>query len=230
MIKIVLKIVNYGEKIKMISRKKKGQMKTKKLKTSKSKILTVPEISKSKKISKISSFHLSRKSKGQMKIQQMAFMLMAVTLFFVLAGIFILIVKFSGLKESASELEERNAMLLVTKLANSPEFACGSAFGSTRINCVDLDKVMMLKENIAKYKGFWSVSNIEIRKIYPKLEGDINCNLGNYNECNLIRIYDTLVTGYDMSTFISLCRKDSFEGETYDKCELAIISASYEEK
>ena len=26
-----------------------------------------------------------------------------------------------------------------------------------------------------------------------------------------------------MSTFISLCRKDSFEGDTYDKCELARI-------
>jgi hypothetical protein len=39
--------------------------------------------------------------KGQMKIQQMAFMLMAVTLFFVLVGMFFLIFSFSNLKESA---------------------------------------------------------------------------------------------------------------------------------
>ena len=89
--------------------------------------------------------------KAQMKIQQMAFMLMAITLFFVMVGMFVLVFRFSGLKESATMLEEKNAMLLVTKLANSPEFSCGEAFGSNRINCVDADKVMMLKENTAKY-------------------------------------------------------------------------------
>ena len=57
---------------------------------------------------------------GQLKIQQMAFVLMAVTLFFVLVGMFVLVVRFSGLEESATALEEKNAMLLVAKLANSP--------------------------------------------------------------------------------------------------------------
>ena len=114
------------------------------------------------------------KNKAQLKIQQMAFMLMAVTLFFALVGMFVLVIKFSGLKESASILEEKNALLLVTKIANSPEFSCGEAFGSAKINCIDADKVMMLKENIEKYKGFWGgETNIEIRKIYPK--GDVIC-------------------------------------------------------
>ena len=102
MIKINLRSVNYGKKIKM--------------------------------------------KQGQLKIQQMAFMLLAVTLFFVLVGMFVLALRFSGLKESATELEEKNAMLLVTRIANSPEFSCGNAFGKSRTNCIDADKVMMLKK------------------------------------------------------------------------------------
>ena len=163
---------------------------------------------------------------GQLKIQQMAFVLMAVTLFFVLVGMFVLVVRFSGLEESATALEEKNAMLLVAKLANSPEFSCGEAFGVNRINCVDADKVMILKENIIKYVNFWGVSNIEIRKIYPAGNGKI-CSLGNYPDCDIIRIRSGEVAGADLSSFVSLCRKESFNGEIYDKCELAKIMVSY---
>ena len=171
-----------------------------------------------------------KSKKAQLKIQQMAFMLMAITLFFVLVGIFVIVVRFSGLKEAATALEEKNAMLLVTKLANSPEFACGEAFGSIRINCVDADKAMMLKANIGKYSNFWGVSNIEIRKIYPKTDTEIICNLGNYPNCNIIRLRSKEIAGYDLSNFVSLCRKDSFGGEVYDKCELAKLMVSYEKK
>jgi len=175
---------------------------------------------------------MKRKSdkRGQLKIQQMAFMLMAITLFFVLVAMYVLVIKFSGLKESATELEEKNAMLLVTKLANSPEFSCGAAFGSNRINCVDADKAMMLKENMYKYINFWGVSNIEIRKIYPRADSDVICNLGNYPDCNIIKMLPKEITGYDMSNFISLCRKEFSGDEVYDKCELAKIMVSYEKK
>jgi|TARA_Y100000310_G_scaffold246957_1_gene252459 hypothetical protein len=165
--------------------------------------------------------------KAQLKIQQMAFMLIAVTLFFVLVAMFIITIKFSGLKESATVLEEKNAMLLVTKLANSPEFSCGEAYGANRINCVDSDKIMVLKENI--YEGFWDVSNIEIRKIYPK-EDTIICTSGNYPNCNVIKVKSDEVTGNYLSNFVSLCRKESFEGEIYDKCEVAKLMVSYETK
>ena len=42
---------------------------------------------------------------GQLKIQQMVFMLLAATLFFALVGMLVLNLKFSGLKETATELE-----------------------------------------------------------------------------------------------------------------------------
>lgn len=169
----------------------------------------------------------AKMKKAQLKIQQMTFMLIAVTLFFTLVGMFVLVIKFSGLKESAIELSEENAMLLVTKLANSPEFSCGEAFEGIKANCIDGDKVMILKENIDKYTDFWGVSDIEIRKIYPKDTEKI-CNLGNYPDCDIIRMRSKDIVGNYISNFVSLCRKESFEGILYDKCELAKLMVSYE--
>jgi len=172
---------------------------------------------------------LRSQTKAQLKIQQMAFMLMAITLFFVMVGMFVLVFRFSGLKESATILEEKNAMLLVTKLANSPEFSCGEAFG-IKINCVDADKVMMLKENIDKYSKFWGVAEIKIRKIYPD-NGNIICTPGNYGNCGVIDVLSKNVNKLPpASNFVSLCRKDSYNDEAYDKCELARFMVSSEDK
>ena len=163
--------------------------------------------------------------KGQLKIQQMAFMLMAVTLFFILVGMFVLTIYLSNLRNSASVFEERNALLLVTKLANSPEFSCGEAFKGKKTNCIDADKVMMLKERIDKYSDFWDVKNIEIRTIYP-ISDDKECTLENYPDCNIIRLHDIPIRA-EFSNFVSLCRKESLNGETYDKCEIAKLMVSY---
>lgn len=168
--------------------------------------------------------------KGQIKIQQMLFMLLAVTLFFVLVGIFLLVFVFSGLNESVTSLQEKNALLLVTRLANSPEFSCEESFGSNKVNCVDGDKIMMLMQNSKKYEGFWGTSNIVVRKIYPEVEGEVVCSLNNYPNCNILDIHSKENAGAEVSNFVTLCRKDSSEGEGYDKCELARMSVSYEVK
>ncbi|MFH1311293.1 MAG: hypothetical protein ABIH65_02715 [Nanoarchaeota archaeon] len=163
--------------------------------------------------------------KAQMKIQQMAFMLIAVTLFFVLVGMFFVMIVFSNVNKTAGLLEEENAILLVTKLANSPEFSCEYAFGGQKISCVDSDKVMALKNNINKYSGFWGVSGIEIRKIYPE-SSRIECTSENYPNCDEIRIIKNSGTG--VSNFVALCRKENIDNVIKDKCELAKIIVYYE--
>jgi len=47
------------------------------------------------------------KKKAQMKIQQMAFMLIAIIIFFVLVGLFALSMSFGGLKEKKAALDEK---------------------------------------------------------------------------------------------------------------------------
>ncbi|MEK6760569.1 MAG: hypothetical protein AABX93_01450 [Nanoarchaeota archaeon] len=162
---------------------------------------------------------------GQLKIQQMAFMLMAITLFFALVGMFFLTIQVSKIRESASVLEEKNALLLVTRLANSPEFSCGNSFGITAISCVDSDKIMALKNKAEDYNGFWGTSNIEIRKIYPATN-PVECTSSNYPNCNIIKINEEEIES-EYSNFVSLCRKEIANGQTYNKCELAKLMAGY---
>ena len=166
------------------------------------------------------------KKKGQMKIQQMAFMLMAVTLFFVLAGLFVFSILFSNIKTSAKNLEQENTILLVSKIANSPEFSCETAFGGNRLSCIDADKAMALSNNINKYKNFWGVEEIEIRKIYPPT--DLPCTWANYPKCGKIEVLSSENGGTGISNFVALCRKENIEDKIEDICELAKIIVVYD--
>ncbi len=160
----------------------------------------------------------------------MAFMLIAITFFFVLVGLFVLKIRLSDLTQNVNVLEEKNALLLVTRLANSPEFSCGESFGNARINCIDSDKAMALKAKEAKYQGFWDVENIEIRKIYPSLGKEVECTLANYPNCNIIKIHQGKISA-EHSNFVSLCRKEFSQDSTRveNKCELAKLMVSYKE-
>lgn len=169
------------------------------------------------------------KMRGQLKIQQMAFMLMAIVLFFALVGLFVFTFKYSGIKKEAMILEEENAVLLVDKLANSPEFSCGNTFGTAKINCIDEDKVMALKENMDRIQELWGsgITNIKIIRIYPEEESK-KCDSENYPNCNKIILKEG-AEGFSASNIVSLCRKESFEGESYDKCEIARLLINYKD-
>ena len=173
---------------------------------------------------------LNKHKKAQMKIQQTAFMLLAVTLFFALIGLAFVSFQLSGIKESVTELEEKNARLLVSKLADSPEFSCGESYGTKDISCVDMDKVMKLKENEATYKGFWGVSEIHVRRIYPKMSENVICTPANYPNCNVIEMRVGGRGGTFVPNYVSLCRKDANNGRTYDKCEMGLLMVSYEDR
>ena len=166
--------------------------------------------------------------KGQVKIQQTAFMIIAITIFLILVGLFALSFSLSGVKNKATELEEQRATSLILNLANSPEFSCEEAFGGTKTYCIDFDKAMTLKKNIEIYKDIWDVENIEIRKIFPVLETERLCTQNNYPDCNLLRIISDEPTGFpSLPSFVSICRKESKEGNIYNKCELAQINIFY---
>lgn len=158
--------------------------------------------------------NLKKFRRGQLKIQQTAFMLVAVTLFFALVGIFILAIQLSNIKESSLLIEEKESLILTSTLANSPEFSCGDAFGTSKINCIDKDKVMALKNNIQKYSGFWGVEGIEIREIYPGKE--------------TIKIIES-ESGIKTSNFVAICSKE-VDGLPYNNCSLGQIMITYKNK
>lgn len=131
----------------------------------------------------------------------------------------------SNIRETATELEEENALLLASKLANSPEFSCGNSFGNQKSDCVDMDKIMALKKNINDYGNFWGVSNIEIRKIPNE---NVTCTDGNYPSCDTIKLIDKKISGFYVSNFVSVCHKENIDGEVINKCEIGEILISYE--
>jgi len=168
--------------------------------------------------------------RAQMKIQQMSFMIIAVLIFFVLVGMVIFVVRINGLKKTATGIQQEDALYLASKVANSPEFTCGNAFGTQKSACVDMDKIMALKENINDYGNFWGISNIEIIRTYPTDYNNITCSSSNYPNCGIIQLYDKPISGSDVSNYVSLCRKVYSEGTVKDKCDVGKILVSYEKK
>jgi hypothetical protein len=162
--------------------------------------------------------------RGQIKIQQMVFMILGLTVFFVIAGLFVLSLFLSGLKSSQAATSEQQATLLVENLANSPEFACGSAFGTQRTDCIDMDKALALKDHAGQYASFWGVQEIEILRLYPPENFSIECTNETYPNCGRLSILKTGNTGTDDSAYVSLCRKEKYGNSFYDKCEMGELA------
>ena len=158
--------------------------------------------------------------KAQFKIQQMAFMLLAVVLFFILVGLFWVVLQSRNLQQQASSLEEEQAIWLAEFLSGSSEFSCSRDLGSY---CVDTDKIIILK-NQEEYDDFWPVSYVKVRKIDGLPEK--SCNIANYPDCNIFNVYsgDEVETGGEVGSFVALCRYEKYGDYPIKVCELGKIS------
>jgi hypothetical protein len=160
-----------------------------------------------------------KNKKSQIKIKQMVFMLIAVTILIAMVGMIFLMIRIEKLKNTASELEEQNAVLLASKLANSPEFTCGSAFGGQRSNCIDYDKLRALKYNMWKYEDFWGVKNVELMILYEA---------GSFTTNDGIVLVEGPVEGKDAHSFVTVCKKQILNNKIQDVCTLGILFVRYE--
>ena len=167
--------------------------------------------------------------KAQLKIQEMAFMILAVFLFFILVGIFVLSIVYSGIYEEANRIKEDRTLSAVVSLADSPELACISA----KSNCIDGDKLITLIDN-NRYEDFWPFSSLRVIKAsgFGIDEEDlIECSFTNYPNCDIFNVYDKKVSNERaIASFVALCRKEYENGYTYDTCEIAKIIAGTELK
>jgi len=162
--------------------------------------------------------------KGQLKIQQMIFMLVAVALFFIFVALFFFAIKGASLYKQSIENERDKAAGVVLKIASSPEFSYEGV-----PNGVDEDKLMALRSH-REYSDYWGIDGIIVRKLYPETSGQ-ECEIGNYPDCNEIKIFakdDNVAQA--ASAYVPLCRKEISGGRTYDKCEIAIVIIQTEEE
>ncbi|MBI2047379.1 hypothetical protein HYT26_04440 [Candidatus Pacearchaeota archaeon] len=165
---------------------------------------------------------------AQLKIQQMAFMIMAVFIFFILAGIFFVSVSVQGMKRDVTRLEREKAIATVANLVDTAEFTCGKSL------CLDADKLIVLSSGMKDvFEGLWPVAGIKVRKLHPLISmqniEDVECTRLTYPECNVFDVYknDEVKTAGAVSSFVALCRKENKEGFVYDKCELGQINIAY---
>jgi len=162
--------------------------------------------------------------KAQLRIQEMAFMLLAVFLFFTLVGLFVLSIVYTGINDAASRISEERTLSSVISLADSPELSCIAA----KSNCIDGDKLISLVGKTT-YENFWSFSSLKVIAFsgFGKDEDElIKCTVANYPNCDLFDVYDKNVENERaISSFVALCRKELQNDYTYDKCEIAKIVA-----
>jgi len=161
------------------------------------------------------SSYLVSCSRGQMKVQQMAFVLVAIFIFFAMVSLVYFSIKITGVEQSVVELREEGAKELVKKLSGTPEFLSREC-----PNCIDLDKVFALK-NRQTYQGFWNLDYLAVELIYPEREGE--CTPANYPDCRTITIINESI-GSPSSAFVSVCRWEEVGG--FVKCEVGKIFAS----
>ncbi|MBI3334416.1 hypothetical protein HYZ97_02930 [Candidatus Pacearchaeota archaeon] len=159
--------------------------------------------------------------KGQVKIQEMAFVLIAIAVFFGLVALLYFSVRLNQLEGSALVFKDDAARALLRSLPSAPELqwaACTS--------CIDLDKVIVFKEqgNSSRYAQVWELDYLAIERMYPiPVLGE--CVLGNYPACSTLTLLNTSRPDRAPTrAFVSLCRWDA--DTSNEICELGVLLAS----
>lgn len=167
-------------------------------------------------------YSLASSSRAQMKIQQMAFVLVATMIFFSLVALFYFSIRITSLQKEAVNLREDEAKELVRKFSAAPEIAWTA---TDCASCIDLDKALLLKDK-KTYQGFWNVPFIKITRIYPSSNTSKECTKLNYPDCDSITLVKENKNFISHDAFVSLCRYDSSQGG-YNKCELGKIAIGF---
>jgi hypothetical protein len=157
-------------------------------------------------------------SKAQVQIQQMAFVLVALMIFFGMVLLVYFSIRMNSLEKNAYSGREEESLELSKVLASTPELKWTA---SRCAQCIDLDKALILKEK-KSYSGFWSMGYIAIERIYP-LSAKKECSKSNYPDCSTITLVnESKDYGAPKGSFVSLCRQET-ASESYVKCELGKI-------
>lgn len=162
-------------------------------------------------------------SKAQLKIQEMAFVLVAIFIFFGLAMLFFFSVSLGNLKKDVSNLEDEQSKQLALQIANTPEF---SWIDDSCVGCVDQLKTLLLKKDLDIYAQYWDMKYLMIETIYPEKTGE--CTMQNYPDCRTITLVNnTNYIGTPATAYVSICRHEKINsGGSYPVCEIGLIHAS----
>ncbi|MGV8142879.1 MAG: hypothetical protein ACP5NS_04600 [Candidatus Pacearchaeota archaeon] len=165
---------------------------------------------------------LVKYSRGQFKIQQMVFVLVATLILFAIVAVFFVSIRFGGLQTDVEEGRKAEVLEQVRKITGTPEFIWSN--WEDCASCVDLDKAFLIKNRTA-YEGFWrDITILKFSRVYPKYSTE-ECTPQSYPRCNSITL--TQKENYESyESFVSLCRYDGTDGEV--RCELGKVIMGFE--
>lgn len=158
---------------------------------------------------------IKKDKKGQMKIQEMAFVLVTVIFFFALLFLFFARFQYTQLQKTSEEIRELRTVTMLRVVASLPELRCSSSFGkATEVACIDKDKLRAFDEHLGlrkKYENIWKsayITNVTIDEIYPEGQKYVVYD----------RTADKSTRTY--STYIPLCEETT---QQKSKCNIAKI-------
>ncbi len=171
------------------------------------------------------NLNVLKSNRSQMALKEMSFMIIALAIFFSLVLLFYLSISLSGLKGDVEVGKRESSILLVAKLAGSPELAC--AGGSSL--CVDVEKLVALT-NHPDYARFWGndLVGLRVERMYPQFSNS-TCTSANYDRCSTFVIKQKTTSNViEDSSYVILCRREFENGYGYDHCDLGKIIISTE--
>jgi len=139
--------------------------------------------------------------KGQMKIQEMAFVLIAVIILFGIIFLFYARFEFNKVQSLSTELREERAITFIRTVASMPELRCSeSILKVSEAACLDLDKLKAFNSSLSlrnSYRKIWTssyITEVVVQEIFP----------GN----SIYKIYDETPGEESYFSFMPLCSKD----------------------
>ncbi|MBU0907416.1 MAG: hypothetical protein KKD18_02475 [Nanoarchaeota archaeon] len=126
---------------------------------------------------------MNSSKKAQMKIQQMAFMLVAIMIFFGMVAIIYFTIVVAKLQGTVDDLREQEAKELARQMAGTPELMF-SKTGFSESSAVDFDKALALKEQDVYKTKYWNLDFLMIERLYPPPDPTQEwCNINNRETC-----------------------------------------------
>ncbi|MFH1802149.1 MAG: hypothetical protein ABH864_01720 [archaeon] len=146
-----------------------------------------------------------------MKIQQMAFMLVAIMIFFAMVAIVYFTIVLAKVQGTADDLREQEAKELARQMSGTPELTF-SQDGISSSSTIDLDKAYILAKTDNFKRKYWNLDYLMIERIYPETPaGKENClQTNNYPNCRELVLIDKTGGNYSgtMTSPIALARWD----------------------
>ena len=157
-------------------------------------------------------------SRGQVQIQQMAFVLVA---FIILAGMGLVVyvtISYNSSRGDALALREERSKQLALTLASLPELSWGAPRCA---HCIDLDKAMVLSEQMNRYESLFPVAYLALERVYP-IQTNPTCSRATYPACSRLVLMNRSLEGITQRAFVNLCYYVPDLGG-YTRCDLGRV-------